>query len=141
MTRDQKSQEVKLLLSPPYEIPLLAIYARICELLDKDIGLGAFFMLERTRESEQPRPLFRMKPPQPEPNAPAEPMPGVSVGPEAPEAASLDKEWSAVPTLKSFVRAESPTGLGIPTYIPPPQPFPKTPSMEAPVVSLKLPRK
>jgi hypothetical protein len=140
MTKDQKSQEVKLLLSPPYEIPLLAIYARICELLDKDIGLSAFFMMERTRESEQPRPLFRMKP-QPEPNAPAGPMPGVPAGPEAPEAASLDKEWPAVPTLKSFVRTESPTGLGIPTYIPPPQPFPRAPSMEAPVVSLKPPRK
>jgi hypothetical protein len=133
MTAQQKSAEVEMLLSPPYEIPVLAVYARICELLGKDIGFRAFFALERKRESEQPRPLFRMRPPQPEPNAP--------VGPEAPEAASLDKEWPAVPTLKSFVRAESPTGLGIPTYIPPPQPFPRAPSMEAPVVSLKPPRK
>lgn len=141
MTPGERTGEIEQLLSPPYEMPLLAIYKRIGDLLGREIILEDFFRMERMRESEQPRPLFRMKPPQPAANAPTGQMPGVSIGPGAPDPASLAKEWSAVPTLKSFVHSPPGPDSATPHYVPPEQPFPKTPSMEVPVVSLKPRRK
>ena len=61
MTHQERTGEVILLLTPPYELPVGAIKGRVSELLGKEVTLADIIAMECRLEHKQTTPMFQCR--------------------------------------------------------------------------------
>lgn len=81
MSAGEKAAEIRLLLSPPYEIPLALMFNRFRELSGpgRNFGSEEFFEWEYQNDRERPNPVIHRKKPVPEPLPPSPEAPATPV--------------------------------------------------------------
>jgi len=103
MAKKEKIEEIKRLLSPPYEVPFSMIYTRVVELhgSKEGVSLLSFFKVENTLEADWARrnfkePMFRWPPGKEQKPEPAGPPP-VPLPEPAPAPASMPQRGGTGP--------------------------------------------